>query len=160
MGKGLLFGKKISAFSIWTTLPSLRFRWLVNIGLSINERPTTVRDALSNSKLCILELILTFHKSKKMQVACNSITTSTTCTPQLRHFSHLTDLLTVEASFWSLSRWYATLSNHYIQMERNYGRNAYWTSFLCIQMFTHFILCNYFSAMQKFYSKGIQYGSW
>ena len=31
------------------------------------------------------------------------------------------------------------ISNHYIQMERYYGKNAYWTSFLYVQMDTHFI---------------------
>ena len=27
-----------------------------------------------------------------------------------------------------------TPSIHYIQMEQNYGKNVYWTSFLCVQM--------------------------
>ena len=32
-----------------------------------------------------------------------------------------------------------TLSIHYIQMELNYGKNVYWTSFLCVQMGTYSI---------------------
>ena len=28
---------------------------------------------------------------------------------------------------------------HYIQMEQNYGKNAYWMSFLCVQMGTYLI---------------------
>ena len=53
-----------------------------------------------------------------------------------------------------------TLSIHYIQMEQNYGKNAYWTSFLCVQMGTYLIFCSYFSFVKKFYFKSIQYGNW
>ena len=31
------------------------------------------------------------------------------------------------------------LPNHYAQMDTNYGKNAYWTSFLWVQMGTHLI---------------------
>ena len=31
------------------------------------------------------------------------------------------------------------LPNHYTQMDANYGENAYWKSFLCVQMGTYII---------------------
>ena len=54
-----------------------------------------------------------------------------------------------------------THPNHYAQMDTNYGEYAHWTSFLCIQMGTYLIFfCKYFSAVQIFYLKSIQYGNW
>ena len=37
-----------------------------------------------------------------------------------------------------------TLLNYYIQMKQNYGKNTYWTSFLCVQMGTYLIFLQLF----------------
>ena len=53
-----------------------------------------------------------------------------------------------------------TLPNHCIQMERNYSKNVYWMSFLCVQIgryfffFLQLLLCNF---TWKVYSMAIDY---